>query len=293
MGDAMRIATLFLACAALGAAAEPLAQRIAHTDPSRYRVAKSVHKGAGELHYSGLFDAQTFRTNLIFLHRGVLPPGGGIGHHFHNHMEEMFVILDHEAQFTIDGRTSTLQGPAGAPCRMGRSHAIYNPTDKPVQWMNIAVGSIKGKYDAFDLDDDRVGAPLDPKPVFITMKLDKKLLRPVERMHGGTGTVRYRRALPPEVFFTNWSYVDHLVIPAGASLGPHRHEGVEEFFYVMDGEATARLGSETAPLKKWDALPVFLNEAHAVENRSGADVELMVVGVARTKWALDTVEVKP
>ncbi|MBS1826439.1 MAG: cupin domain-containing protein [Acidobacteria bacterium] len=289
----MRTSILLFALAGLCCGAETLAQRIARNDPSKYRAAKRVHAGAGELHFSGMFDAQTFRTNLIFLHRGVIPPGGGIGHHFHNHMEEMFVILDNEAQFTVDGRTSTLQGPAGAPCRMGHSHAIYNPSNKPVQWMNIAVGSIKGKYDAFDLGDDRVDAQQDKTPVFITMRLDKKLLRPVDRMHGGTGTVRYRRALPPEVFYTNWSYVDHVVIPAGASLGMHRHEGVEEFFYVMDGEATAKLGSESAPLRKWDALPVFLNEAHAIENRSTADVELMIVGVARTKWALDTVEVKP
>ena len=84
-------------------------------------------------------------------------------------MEEMFVIFDGEAEFTIDGRTSVLQGPAGAPCRMGRSHAIYNPGTKPVEWMNIAVGSIKGKYDASDLGDDRVGVAKDAKPVFINM----------------------------------------------------------------------------------------------------------------------------
>ena len=48
--------------------------------------------------------------------------------------------------------------------------------------------------------------------------------------YGGRGTVRYRRALPPEVFFTNWSYVDHLVLPESASVGKKRHEGVEEFY---------------------------------------------------------------
>ncbi len=41
-------------------------------------------------------------------------------------MEEMFVIFDGEAQFTIDGRTSRCAPRAGAPCRMGQSHAIYN-----------------------------------------------------------------------------------------------------------------------------------------------------------------------
>src|SRR6266542_1037191 len=157
-------------------AREPLAQRIAHNDPSKYREVKNIHRGAGSLMLMEMFGADSLNTSLIFLHRGVLPPKGGIGHHYHNQMEEMFVIFDNEAQFTIDGRTSRLQGPAGAPCRMGRSHAIYNPTDKPTEWMNIAVGSVKGKYDATDLGDDRVDVQLDSKPVFITMQLDRKQL---------------------------------------------------------------------------------------------------------------------
>jgi mannose-6-phosphate isomerase-like protein (cupin superfamily) len=267
----------------LAQAREPLASRIAHTDPSRYRVARNVHAGAGELHYQGLFDAQTFNTNIIFLHRGVLPPGGGIGHHFHNHMEEMFVIFDGEAQFTVNGRTSLLKGPAGAPCRMGSSHAIYNPTDKPVQWMNIAVGSIKGKYDASDLGDDRVGVPIDPKPVFITMRLDRALLK-------APGDVQQRRALVPEVFYTNWSYVDHVVVAPGKQIRPHRHDGVEEFYYVMSGQGTARIGAESAPIAQGDAVPVFLGETHAFDNSGTTPLEMMVVGVARTKWALDSVE---
>src|SRR5450755_419960 len=133
------------------AAREPLAQRIVHTDPSKYRASKAVHDGADQLDYMALFDAHSLDTNLLFLHRGVIQPKSGIGAHFHNQCEEMFVIFDGEAQFTIDGRTSVLKGPAGAPCRMGHSHAIYNPSDRPVQWMNINVSAVKAKYDAFDL----------------------------------------------------------------------------------------------------------------------------------------------
>src|SRR5262249_51940284 len=262
---------------------EPLVQRIVHTDPAKYRKAQHVHAGAGELHFMELFGRESFNTNLIFLHRGVIPPKGGIGHHYHNHMEEMFVIFDNEAQFTIDGRTSRLAGPAAAPCRMGRSHAIYNPTDKPTEWMNIAVGSIKGKYDNFDLGDDRVGAPLEERPPFITMRLDRSLLKPA-------GKLQYRRVLPPEGFFPNWSYLDHLLLPEGTSAGAKRHEGVEEFYYVMAGEGTARINNESAPIKKGDAVPVMLNDVHAFANTGQGPLEFLIVGIARQKWALDTIE---
>ena len=92
-----------------------LAQRITHTDPSQYRVSPSVHGGPGQLNYFALFNGESLDTNLWFLHRGVIQPKSGIGQHFHNYCEVLFVILNGEAMLTIDGRTSTLKGPAGAP----------------------------------------------------------------------------------------------------------------------------------------------------------------------------------
>lgn len=273
-----------LALAPLGAV-EPLVSRIAHTDPSKYRPSPSVHGGAGKLNFTALLDFHSLDTNLQFLHRGVIEPKSGIGHHFHNNCEEMFVILDGEAQFTVDGRTSLLKGPAGAPARMGHSHAIYNATDKPVQWMNINVSMLKGEYDNFDLNDKREDVSLDKVPVFMSMSLDRSLLRDVNSFHGGKGTAQYRRALGPAVFATPWAFVDHIVLPAGASIGPHSYRGVAQFYYVMGGEGTVSLFTrgqrETAPIRTGDAVPIQLSEVHSIENNGSQPLELMAVGVAR------------
>ena len=161
-GDSLKIALLVLMAVLPLAARDPLAARIAHSDPAKYQPSKGVHGGAGELLFAGMFDATSLNTNLLFLHRGVIQPKGGIGHHYHNQMEEMFVILDNEAEFTIDGRTARVEGPAGAPCPWA-VHMAFVPTDRPTEWMNIAVGSVKEKYDT-SIWATTMGA-LDAKPV--------------------------------------------------------------------------------------------------------------------------------
>lgn len=257
------------------AAQAQLASKITHYDVAKTANLKAVHDGAGTMNFGPLMNDKTLSTNFIFLHRGVIHPHSGIGQHFHNHCEEMFVIFDDTAQFTINGRTSELKGTWGAPDRMGSSHAIYNPTDHDIEWMNINVGTSK-VYDAFNMGDDRVGAPLDKVPQFVTMHLERSTLKPLA---GATGVSR-RRALGPSVFYTPWAYVDHVLIQPGASLPETRYADLSESYYVMTGDGSVTVNGETVAIKKGDAVPVDLNQAKSFKAGS-APLELMVVGVSK------------
>jgi mannose-6-phosphate isomerase-like protein (cupin superfamily) len=277
---ALAFAAPALAQPAKPLAAKPLTERIAHTDPARFRTAKAVHDGAGEMQFGVVLGADALDTNFLFLHRGVIPPGAGIGQHFHNDCEEMFVILDGEAQFTIDGRTAVLKGPAGAPDQAGHAHGIYNASDRPVQWMNINVGMAK-VYDAFNLGDPRVGVAIDPIPQFMTLRLDRGLLKEQANFRGGRGAVLYRQALGPSVFRTAWSYVDHLVIPPGAEVGPDAQAEMSEVYYVLGGEGVITVGGQSATVRGGDAVPVRLGETKSFKTTGTQPLELMVIGVAR------------
>lgn len=273
-------AALLCAAGASPVGAQTLAERIGHTDPAKMGELSNVHGGAGRMRFSRVLNGGALSTNLIFIDAGVIAPKGGIGQHFHNQCEEMFVILDGEAEFTIDGRTSRIVGPAGAPDLMGHSHAIYNPTDKPLKWLNINVGMTK-RYDNFDLGDDRVGAATDRVPQFVTMRLDRALLKPLPAEAGGTGTITYRRALGPELFSTPWTYVDHLVLAPGSALSRRTQATMSEVYYVIGGTGEATVAGETVRIGVGDAVPVDLNQARSIQASGTAPLELMVIGVAK------------
>ena len=162
--------------------------------------------------------------------------------------------------------------------------------------MNINVATVTGEYDAFNLEDSRVGAPKDPMPVFMTMRLDKALMgerQTMQNYRGGKGSVKYRRALEPTVFLTNWSYMDHLIVTPGASEGLHRHPRSArsttciERRWRGEGRTTRRPPSTKATAFR--SVP----QAHSVANTGAQDLELMIIGVATEKGKLaDTVVVK-
>lgn len=266
--------------ALLVSAQDAPASRIQSTDPAKYRQLTAVHAGAGNMAFMGLLGRGAITPHFNFLHRGEIPAGSGIGHHFHNVADEMFVILNGEAQFTIDGRTSLVKGPVAVVCRAGRSHAIHNSGTETLQWMNWQITVQPNISDAFDLGDPRVGVPLDPIPVFMTAKLDRAAVRPVPDAVGVTA----RRLYQPPVFASPWAYVDHMLVAAGASSPAKPHDTVAEVYYVVSGSGTLLLGAgtpEKLPVKAGDAVPIRPGDTSAFVNVAAEPLELLVIGVAK------------
>ena len=262
--------------------AQSLDKRVVHNDPSKYRLLNAVHAGAGQMSFTGLFGSQALATNLLYLHVGEIPPKAGIGEHYHHTIEEMYVILDGEAEFTVNGRTSRIKGPALVPCKMGDAHGIYNSSGKPIKWMNFGVSTTKGRGDNFDLGDTRVGAKLDAIPQFVSGQLKRELLKPNSAAYAGKG-VLYRRIFGPDIFSTNWDHVDHVIIPAGSTAGPRKLEGFEEVFYVVQGSGTIAIHSESTSIKADDAFYGSLGEAITITNNGNDDLQLLVIGISTSK----------
>jgi mannose-6-phosphate isomerase-like protein (cupin superfamily) len=259
--------------------ASPGKDRIVHNNPAQYRELTSVHAGAGKMGFTQLIGRDDLSSNFLYLHAGVIQGKSGIGHHFHHGIEEMYVLLSGEAEFTVNGRTSRLKAPVAVPCKLGDSHAIYNGSGEPVRWLNFAVSKTKGKGDAFDLGDSRVGAQIDKIPVFVSYQLKRDGLRDTNHPYAGNGVLA-RTAFGPEVFTTNWSRVDHVVIPSGKSSNARNLDGSEEIYYVISGSGTVNTLSESKPVGADDAFTGSFGESISVSNTGNDDLVLLVISVS-------------
>jgi len=274
---------LFLAIMmAASVCAQATKERIIHNDPAKYKELSAVHDGAGKMGFTQLIGRSELSTNFLYLHSGSIDPKSGIGHHFHHSIEEMYVILNGEAEFTVNGRTSKIKAPAIVPCKMGDAHGVFNPTGESLRWLNFAVSLDKGRSDAFDLGDTREGAELDPVPVFVSGQLTKDMAKPNERLYSGEGVLS-RRVLGSEVFSTSWDHVDHLIIPAGSSTKEKQLLGYEEVYYVINGAGSVSIDNDRANFVSDDAFYAKLGETTTISNNGNEDLEILVIGIAVSK----------
>ncbi len=261
--------------------------RIGHTDPDKYHEARNCHHGAGSIRYMSLWD--DFETPWMFIHRGVMPPGTGMGHHFHDNCEEMYIIFDNAVRSTHNANTADLTRGAMVPCCIGESHGMYNHTDHDTQFMNLGVAGADGRYDCRNLNDDLV----DKRPG----SADKIPVRYIHRdefmifggpVHEGKGRLAFRRIWSGETFGTNWEYIDHILLPPDTSIGYHRHETMEECYIILAGKGKMTVDDETMEVFAGDAIPNKLGGCHGIYNDGQEELEILNMAVSMEKGKADS-----
>ncbi|MBQ9413071.1 MAG: cupin domain-containing protein [Oscillospiraceae bacterium] len=102
-------------------------------------------------------------------------------------------------------------------------------------------------------------------------------VRQVEHAQGGKETVCFTDFLLPEDAPGHGRVISKLVIPPGASIGYHAHNGEFECIYVLDGEATVNDDGREVVLHPGDMHLCPGGQSHGTENRGERDLTVIAL----------------
>ena len=96
--------------------------------------------------------------------------------------------------------------------------------------------------------------------------------------HAGVGTIDFLRVVHPGQLAGGVNFIDHAVLPPGASIGRHRHAADEEELYlVLRGEGRMWRDGAEFTISAGDLVRNAPDGAHGLENTGDSDLELFVI----------------
>ncbi len=99
-----------------------------------------------------------------------------------------------------------------------------------------------------------------------------------EHMRDGRGTVTIHDVLTKEELDPHGRMYARIVLPPGASIGWHLHEGETEPYYILKGEATFIDNDHVAHSAfPGDVCLIEPGQGHSIENNTDEDVEFMAL----------------
>jgi mannose-6-phosphate isomerase-like protein (cupin superfamily) len=107
--------------------------------------------------------------------------------------------------------------------------------------------------------------------------------RAIERDHGGTGRIVFRRLLDEYDFTGAVDFVDFTIVPPGSSIGLHEHHGTEELYFVAAGEPLVEVDGCERRLSRGDVAIVHSGQAHRLINDRAEAVEILVIQVGHSR----------
>jgi len=131
--------------------------RVDAVDAAALKWRDAIHGGAGRMATRHLWGPEDFLSTWTFMDHAVLGPDSSVGYHYHDALEECFVVLKGRGYMTIADETFTV-GPGSATWQgIGQGHGIYNPEREDLEFLRIAVALADEEYTTVDLHDDLFG----------------------------------------------------------------------------------------------------------------------------------------
>lgn len=94
-----------------------------------------------------------------------------------------------------------------------------------------------------------------------------------DRMRGGVGVTSITALLEPGQLLDRGRMFSRVTVPAGASVGMHRHDGEVEFYYVLSGEGDYRQDDEPViRIGAGDLVSVDDHHTHGVVNTGSQEL---------------------
>ncbi|MCW8133229.1 MAG: cupin domain-containing protein [Planctomycetota bacterium] len=104
--------------------------------------------------------------------------------------------------------------------------------------------------------------------------------RALEQCHGGTGALDFTEVLGRTPGLEKkLAFIHDDVLAPGVSIGEHRHEGDEEYYFIVSGRGTMTLDGKRVEVQAGDLTAIYPGGSHALENTSGEDLRILVICV--------------
>ncbi|MCI8385996.1 MAG: cupin domain-containing protein [Acutalibacter sp.] len=100
-----------------------------------------------------------------------------------------------------------------------------------------------------------------------------------EAIHGGKGLCSHGTVFDGAEIQGPVSFINHTILPPGASFGLHKHGRDNEFYILLRGEGVYHQEGEQAQVKQGDIIMNAPFAAHGIENTGSEELELLVFEV--------------
>ena len=94
--------------------------------------------------------------------------------------------------------------------------------------------------------------------------------------HDGRGVVESARALQADDFDTGLDFVEYVEVPAGSSIGLHRHGDDEELYFILSGRGLMTIEGAEHRVGPGDLILNRRHWAHGLDNDSREPIQILV-----------------